>query len=337
MTTAELSSGTAPRLSVLLRPRGAFWPAWRQSRPLRRVAGGLLLVAVLGLVTVHLLMADAEYGLTHGVCTDPGAWIQPQCSDLNDRIFRLNTVFLNVVQPAMVALPVVVGMFVGAPLLAQEYERGTIRLIRSQSVSPVRWLAARLVVPAAVVALSAGVVSVLTAWIWRADIAGHRILAYSPYPGFTYHTLGLAPLAWSLFGLALGAAVGVLLRRTVAAILVSGVLVVLAEVLMRQVRQYFVPLVHSTDPNSRNYLGHFIQPQQSWVVNDGVVLADGTRLPSSACGADYQVCENAPSVWGDYHPVSHFVPMQLVEAGLLLVLSAVLVALVFRRVTRTAL
>ncbi|MFJ8439394.1 hypothetical protein [Kitasatospora griseola] len=333
MTAVELSRGIAApsRLSVL-RPRGPFWPAWRQSRPLRRVAVGVLLVAAVGLVTMNLLLLDADHRLVSSLCARPD-----RCADLNSRIFMLNTAFTNVVQPAMVAMPVLVGMFVGAPLLAQEYERGTVQLIRAQSVPPARWLTARLVVPAVVVALSAGVLSALTTWVWRTGIAGHRFFLDSPFPGLTYHALDLAPPAWSLFGLALGTAVGVLLRRTIASILVSGVLLLLAELLMRFARPYFLPLVHSSAPNSRNHLGMFMQPSQSWLVNSGVVLADGTRLSDADCSRNYQVCQDAPTVWGEYHPVSHFVPMQLVESGVLLVLTAALVALVDRRVTRAAL
>ncbi|MEU7500295.1 ABC transporter permease subunit [Streptomyces griseofuscus] len=50
-------------------------------------------------------------------------------------------------QFALVAVPALVAALLGAPLLAQEYERRTHRLLWTQPVPRQRWLAGQLLVP----------------------------------------------------------------------------------------------------------------------------------------------------------------------------------------------
>jgi hypothetical protein len=71
-------------------------------------------------------------------------------------------------------LPVVLGVLVGGPLLAREFEQGTHRLAWTQSVTRGRWLAARL-------ALAAGLVAVPVVAI-PLNLAAQSWLAPRPRP-----------------------------------------------------------------------------------------------------------------------------------------------------------
>jgi hypothetical protein len=108
-------------------------------------------------------------------------------------------------------------MFWGAPLIAREFETGTLRLAWTQSVTRRRWLAVKLGVVAAASAVAVGLLSLMASW-W-----------FSPIDSVTRNRFGLAPFGlrgvvpagYALFAFALGATVGLLIRRTVPAMAVT--------------------------------------------------------------------------------------------------------------------
>ncbi|MEK2489125.1 ABC transporter permease subunit [Kitasatospora purpeofusca] len=314
-------------------PSGALWLVLHQNRPAIRSVAILLVLVSAVLITMHVLLHDRIVAMQQTSCSTPASWERIECAVRSGRVELLSRMFTDVVQPAVTAVPVLIGMFLGGPLLAQEYERGTVRLVLTQSVSPRRWLLTRLAVPGATVLLATAVLSALTSWVWWSDIYRGPVAFDPPFQGFTYPALGLAPVAWSLFGLALGVLVGQLLRRTVAAVLVSGVVVALSQAVMIAWRPFFWPLVEEEQPYN-NMMGGFVKPAGSWLVENGVVRADGTRLMRDQCFEAASACDQAPTSWGQYHPASHLVPIQLVEAGLLLALTAAVVTVVLRRLTR---
>ncbi|MFB7473094.1 ABC transporter permease [Kitasatospora sp. NPDC056184] len=310
-----------------------LWLTWRQSRTAVLLMALLMVVAALLLVALHVLLQDRIELMHQTDCYHPKSWDELGCRIQAGRVEMLSRIFTDVVQPAVTAVPVLLGMFLGGPLLAQEYERGTLRLVLAQSVTPRRWLAARLAVPGAVVLLLSAVLSGLTSWVWWTDVVHNPVAFDPPFQAFTYPVLGVAPVVWSLFGLALGVLVGQLLRRTVAAVLVSGAVVAGAHAVVAALRPYFWPRVSMEQPYN-NLMSGFVQPTNAWLVDRGVVLADGTRLTDAECVNASEACGVARTSWGTFHPVSDLVPVQLVEAGLLLVLTALVVAVVFRRLTR---
>ncbi|WP_053650182.1 ABC transporter permease subunit [Streptomyces sp. XY431] len=314
-------------------PSGVLWLVLHQNRPaIRSVAILLVLVSVV-LVAMHVLIQDRIGAMQQSSCYTPASWERIECRVQLGRVELLTRMFTDILQPAVTAVPLLIGMFLGGPLLAQEYERGTVRLVLTQSVTPRRWLLTRLAVPGVTVLVATAVLSTLTSWVWWSDVYHGPVAFDPPFQGFTYPVLGLAPVAWSLFGLALGVLVGQLLRRTVAAVLVSGVVVALAQAVMVAWRPFFWPLVEEEQPYN-NRMGGFVKPAGAWLVEHGVVRADGTRMMDDECFEVASACNEAPTSWGQYHPVSHLVPIQLVEAGLLLVLTALVVTVVLRRLTR---
>ncbi|MEV6976333.1 hypothetical protein [Kitasatospora sp. NPDC093806] len=341
MSASTLTSPAAPAAAdrpaaaapPARRIRGVWWLTWRQTRVTARTVGILLLLAVVALVAFHFLHQELVERVRQSNCYPAGRWSDTGCWVRVGRVEMLGRAFTDIVQPAVTAVPVLLGMFLGGPLLAQEYERGTVRMVLAQSVTPRRWLAARLAVPGAVVLVSTGVLAVLTSWVWWADIIHGPVVFDPPFQGFTYSVLGPIPVVWSLFAVALGVLVGQLLRRTVAAVLVSGVLVAVAHAVVFALRPYFYPMVEQELPYDR-MMGGFMQPANAWLVERGVVLADGTRLTEDACTSSAADCSEAVLSWGRFHPVSHLVPIQLVEAGLLLALTALILFVVFRRLTR---
>lgn len=107
-----------------------------------------------------------------------------------------------------VYLPLMIGVFWGAPLLARELESGTHQLAWTQSVTRRRWLAHRLLLAAATgLVLTVALTALVTWGVRGAGEAPNRVSFFDSY--------GLVPSASMLFGLALGTALGAVLRRTI--------------------------------------------------------------------------------------------------------------------------
>jgi hypothetical protein len=325
---------------------GLTWLAWRQSRLLVGLAlvVVLLVAGVLGWDAVDLTAAAGPQHLT-GLCSDPPSAvaggpggptvISSACRRLLDAQSTDLSFYLSLLQPALVLLPVLLGMMVGAPLLAREYEQRTHQLAWSQSVSPVRWFAARLGMAAAVVGLASLALTGLSDWFWRDYVVLGDVQSYAFTP-LTYNAIGVVPIAYALFALALGAAVGLLLRSTLPAVLVTGALQVAFELLMYQLRPYLYPMVSAVQPQTDAVaVDGFAAPANSWLIHSGIVLPDGSRVSSTVdCGSS--ACRHFTAYYGSYQPASHFWPLQLVESGILLALAAALVLFALRRLRRLA-
>ncbi|MEV7774328.1 hypothetical protein [Kitasatospora sp. NPDC086791] len=324
----DRAAAPATRRPASPRLRGMLWLTARQNRALLWTLAAVLVLAAADLGWIHLVCRHTVGVLRRTDCYSPETWSDTRCWTLLAPINRPTWWYVSVLQPAVTAAPLLIGVFVGAPLLAQEYERGTIRLIRAQSVSPVRWLAVRLAVPGLAVLAFSGAIASLMTWVWWTDIVHGPVAFDPPFQFFTYPAIGIAPVAWSLFALALGVLVGRLLRRTLPAMFVTGALVAGAHGLFRLARPYFHPIVDEVVPLKT---GQFFiaQPTNAWLVDRGAVLADGTRVGDDACRLSR--CDGATADWLRYHPAGHFVPIQLVEAGILLALTAVILLVVFRR------
>lgn len=323
-TLAPTVSTTPTRTPAL---RGILWLVLRQNRLLLWSLGALLVLAVADLLWIHIACGQMVSELRRNDCYSPQTWARTGCWKMVEPLDRPNFWYLRVLQPAVTGLPLLVGVFVGAPMLAQEHERGTIRLIRAQSVSPIRWLAVRLAVPGLAVLAVAGVLAALMTWVWWTDIVHGPVAFDPPFQYMTYPALGVAPVAWSLFALTLGVLVGQLVRRVLPAMFLTGALVAATHGLVLWARPYFYPAV------DRVAALRTTEPTNSWLLDRGVVLSDGTRVSTSSCGFSFSAdCDGATASWLRYHPADHLVPVQLVEAGVLLALTLALLFVVFRRV-----
>ena len=177
--------------------------AWLQARTQTFVVAGTLaalgiLAAVTGVQLSHL------YSSLVGSC-------QTRCdAAINDFLSHdhfLQTTFdlLSLVVPALF------GIFWGAPLLAREMETGTYRVAWTQSVTRSRWLLNKLAVGALATVVSAGALTLMITWWYRA------VDKVSTNQYDVFERRDLAPIAYALFAFAVGALIGAVVRRTVPA------------------------------------------------------------------------------------------------------------------------
>ncbi|MGK3944765.1 hypothetical protein ABK046_40940 [Streptomyces caeruleatus] len=211
-----------------------------------------------------------------------------------------------------------VALFAGGPLTARELESGTAQLAWTQSVSPARWLTAKLAVPAAFVVVGTGVLTLLYLRLWSAH--GNLLIA-GIGPRSVYFSLGPATVAAPLLGLALGALIGLAVRRTLPALALSGF-------------AYF--LVHAFRGNHWPFQGRYQQPElhsrSSAITSTGAGISDPGCYSDKACLARHDVVRFTRT----YLPSPDYLPRQLLETGVLLALTAVAVALAFGVLRRRA-
>jgi len=143
--------------------------------------------------------------------------------------------------PIVIALrlfPLVVGAFVGAPLIAREVESGTYRFAWTQGVGRTRLVLVTLVMLALFVTLVAVVLGLLLGgWYVRPWAVINPGVASQWRADLFMTTWWMTPV-WALFALALGTLIGALVKRTVAsiatsAVIVGGVLIAVSQFLPR--------------------------------------------------------------------------------------------------------
>ncbi|WLQ41737.1 ABC transporter permease subunit [Streptomyces laculatispora] len=254
-------------------------------------------------------------------------------NDFVDSEIRFNHL-LQYAGVAMMVLPAAVGLFVAGPMIGRELEDGTYRLSWSQSVTPNRWLAAKLAVPAVLTVAGVSVLSAVYAWAWsRARGTNYPVQWFEPR---VYGAMGPAPVGYALLCLALGALAAVLIRRTLPAMAVTAVAYAAVVLVMNSVRSGLWPMRTDTTAPGRE----FRYPSEASDVSVGWMTGGGARLDDATCisAGDFDGCmarHGAAAQYVDYHPASHFWPLQLIETGILLVLAAAMVAVAFRVLRRS--
>lgn len=181
-----------------------IWVAWRQFRTQALVTLGLLAAfAVIVLVTgLHLRDVYNSLGGAH-------------CSARNDCTALRNheKLLADLLGPALLTIPALLGMFWGAPLVARELESGTYRLAWTQSVTRRRWLAVKVALVGVASLVVAGMASWLVSW-WFAPLDAVNQNRFDPS---VFTERGVVAIGYTAFAFALGVAAGTLLRRTLPA------------------------------------------------------------------------------------------------------------------------
>ena len=200
-----------------VRLAGLVWVAWRQHRA--ALAGLLLLVGAGAVVMVvtGLPMHAAFATFIRAHCTS--SWKATACADVANQFANYKE---GPVPIAVHVFPVLIGVFLGAPLLAREIEAGTFRFAWTQEAGRARWLLAKLLVLGLAVIAACLVLGVLAAWwLHPFDVIGDS----SRWQGGEFDGAPAVLAGWGLMAFAAGVLAGALVKRTVPAMAVTAVAV----------------------------------------------------------------------------------------------------------------
>ncbi|MFF7238468.1 ABC transporter permease [Streptomyces collinus] len=252
-----------------------------------------------------------------------------KCAYDQDAILRYKD-WYTYTTTALDGLPLVVAAWAGAALTGRELESGTARLAWAQSTSPARWLAVRLAVPAAAVTAGTCLLFWLHRLAWTAG-RGRIDTAKNWYDLWTFDANGPIVAALTLTGLTAGVLAGLLLRRTLPALVLGMVATAGFGALAGALMPHLWPAVTRVSGLQQAFRGEGI------VVEDGLVSKTGAHLPLPHCNSTAD-CDaayaHAVAQFRTYHPYAHYWPLQLVTTGLLLAVAGLLVLgsfLVLRR------
>jgi hypothetical protein len=325
-----------------LRPvpwRRMAWVTWRQHRV--ALAG---VVALLGALAVYLWLTGLQVHHAYAALAACHPATSPACQDPLDTAHNADAT-AHEVAALLQAVPVVIGAFVGGPVLARELETGTFRYAWTQALERWRWTVAKLVLLAVTVAAAAGALGFLFSWYFSPIVdSGDETRFLST----VFDLSGVALAAWTLAAFAIGTLAGILIRRVVPAIAATlAVWSALAITTASYLRQhYLTPLVSTTlDP-----------PGSAWIINqwytkDGKTVGQSVISqvlrgdPLQQVGAhgiryatkpEQYLAQRGYTSWMSYQPTSRFWTFQWIESGWLLALSALLIAAAIWLVRRRA-
>ena len=186
-----------------------IWLTWRQQRVEAILTAALLALAAAVLVPAGLHMASVYSSSGAAACvahTGSGSGCGSILDDFTRRFEHSGSIV-----PWLNFMPGLFGVLFAAPLVL-ELEHGTFRLSWTQSVTRRRWLTLKLATIYASGLLAAlGLTLLLTWWREPLDSLQGRM---SPN---VFDFEGIAPFAYTLFGLSLVLALGVFTRRTLVA------------------------------------------------------------------------------------------------------------------------
>jgi len=189
---------------------GLIWLTWRQHR--WTLLGTLVLAAVLvGWMTYLSMEVTDLWHQCHNMRC-------PEDSPQGQRLGGASSLILTIDSLLTLVryMPILIGVFIGVPVLSREHEQRTLLLAWSQDISPARWLWTKLSL------LGLFVAAVTAAVAGASDHLEHVMSNVSKYGSmFEYHTFlntGMLPLAISICWFAIGVALGAAIRRTLPAV-----------------------------------------------------------------------------------------------------------------------
>src|SRR5262249_6769699 len=138
------------------------WVTWRQHRV--ALAGVAVLLGGLGL---YLLIMGLKIHNGYASVTSCYPAHSAACLTLSDLFNRSYYPDAQVFSVFLLAVPVLVGVFVGAPVLAGELETGTFRFAWTQGCGRLRWVIIKLALLAAAVTAAGYAFSLLWSWYFQ--------------------------------------------------------------------------------------------------------------------------------------------------------------------------
>ncbi|MFD3519254.1 ABC transporter permease subunit [Streptomyces sp. NPDC058653] len=319
-------NATTPEAKLRPRLSGMTWLVWRQHR-----AGFWTILAATALSVawiVHQRGQLVDFLDGHGY---PGKSL-----DEAGGTFSQYADAFSFVSIGLQAIPVLLGVFLGAPLIAGDLENGTAKLVAAQSGNRTRWLTTKLALAGLVVVVSTGVLSAVFGWWWNPVKSESLAMEWTSAEAF--NTTGPVPVALTLLSVFGGVALGVVLRRTLTAMVVTFGFTVALQL----VWGYFLLSLGNvvTVTTNKGVMGESGPPplphgayeiDQSFVTGSGDLLGWGTCSESGADAAR-QACLDKADVVGwstDYLPLSQMNAMQWFGSSILFALTAGVVAFLF--------
>jgi ABC-type transport system involved in multi-copper enzyme maturation permease subunit len=313
-----------------------LWLTYRQ----HRIELGVMLMGAIAIAVVYVAAALYVAGVRAQVGLDacPVVFGNSECVARFDEYRRL-TGQVTGLPLALYIYPIIVAAFLAGPIFARDFENGTHRLVWTQGITRMRWATSKLVIVCAAAAV---------AGLAIASVGGltHELMLGNTGPWSAFDFQAPVVVSYLIFAVALGAATGVLLRRTIGAMLASLLVFVGVRLLVEsKLRPNFLPMLSAPG-------GGFSQtvtpvPQDAWQFGIRYVhTSTGLDFPQEQFnklmqnfrGGDLYAYlqSNDVASFSYYQPADRYWLFQSIETAIFLGLSLVLILLTVWLVRRRA-
>lgn len=331
-----------------------IWLTWRQFRVQALVVAAVLasFAVALGLTGPSLAHLYTTSGLA--ACHAPR-----DCSGVTTTFLdqlkadEAYTLLYAVGSISTLLLPALIGAFWGAPLITRELEAHTLRVAWYQGVTRTQWTAVKLGLLGLASMISAGGLSLMVSW-WATPIekAGGFPVNQTQLSRFSpqiFDARGVTPVAYALFAFILGVTVGVIVKRTTAAMAITLVIFAVIQVAMPVwVRPSLFAPAHLTSPiltaplldnmvvHTSGQLTVPVNIPGAWVVSNQTITPSGQVFTLPVVDACQNGTQSQCIAWlakqnlrqvVTYQPASRYWVFQWYETGIFVVLSLLLAAL----------
>jgi ABC-type transport system involved in multi-copper enzyme maturation permease subunit len=315
-----------------------IWLTWPQHRKQALFTGiGLAVLAAL-MIPTGLAMHHAFESNNLAACVSALGHTEPSNDSCNTAIKQFNNQFhtLAMVGPLFIFLPLLVGLFWGAPLVAREIEQGTHRLVWLQGISRRHWALVKFgLVGTATLAISAGYGLGMSWWLTPLSQLGNSRFAI-----FAFDMQGLAPIGYTLFAVTLGIYAGTIWHKVLPAmgVTLAGFLG-LRIALTILARPRYLP-AHTLTFTVQGTTGQPDPYNGDWILSNEVRDATGKLVMANAqagCPPNDESCGGLGAGaynWQLYQPASRFWLFQGIETGIFVALAVLLLYLAIRRIRR---
>ena len=320
------------------------WLTWRQYRA-QFAVGTVILTGLCLLLLLTGLRLVSQY---HTIITECAAATHSGPTSVNCSIgggLFTGGPTVGFVSLILLATPVLAGLFLGAPLVATEFEAGTTQFAWMQGITRARWFAVKAGWLLLAAAVWGAAIAALTTW-WASPTNAEHGSEF--YPG-RFDVLYLVPVAYAVFAMALGICAGALIRRTVPAMAVTlGGFIAARIAVTLWLRPHYLSAVTITrglaariqpsgsfwliSQGARNPAGQLMAGPQDQAVAFGVPVSSLPRACAGLAkptGGLTSACRAALAGFHSfvtYQPASRFWPFQGIETGVFVVLAAILLA-----------
>jgi ABC-type transport system involved in multi-copper enzyme maturation permease subunit len=199
------------------------------------------------------------------------------CDELKVELFQssIDQALFQLEPFAILILPIVLGLFWGVPLLAREYTEGTNLLVWTRSISRRRWLTTKLIWILVATAAISGAFTALSTWWSKTPNA----LNLDRFVDLPFSAQGIVPVAYAIFAVALGTALGAWFKRTMIAlgvtlVLLVGIIIIVVPKLVRP--QYVAPITVTSSMDFDALRSKL--PSGAWRLSTGIIDKNGNTF-----------------------------------------------------------
>ena len=230
----------------------------------------------------------------------------------------------NVIAVAVLALPVLVGLFAGVPWVAREFESGAFRFTWTQGTGPRLWLLGTFGPLVVLAAVSAAIYGAAAYWWYQLAQwqAGTSIWSWR-WTSFELTPLSIA--GWTVLSMTLALLCGVLIRRVlpamIAFVVTLGACAYLSQTWLRRwlfgigtaVKQVSWSTSAGWPPSTTTYT------VQTWLQTPSRQRVSG--LPA-ANNLSAWIAQHHYTSWVAYQPLNHLIWLELARNGILITVAA---------------